>query len=430
MKSDQVDSPNGLLALLETAGGVETISKEAVASLQEGVSIKLRELMIQYNNGRSSSMDVELAKDIMESLCYTLDAGLHQRQEQTLSLRFDYNVPELYRQGRRNLEMLYQRASSLWQRAMKTRPSFGTFAYHDTLEKGMAHFFAAYDMDYGAHKTISDLHYPDYPLALLDDHGKTGVILIEAYLRGLCLENDYCALFPIQRVHALLTQHNRVYRIHYKHLLINLFSLLFDNALFCILAGENGRKLLLAKEQAKAAELRLVKLEPQELARECDLAVDRMTAELGIESESLLQYIRRYAGNMLPTFENALRDGRLQRLILWETDATPNGPATILRQGKRLSDLALREITQKVMDCPNVDDKLDLILHSTQCMEDFVDILRANCLFGDEYARLFARLEKMELAILARAVFGQYGEHTHPDELWERELLKAAKGAL
>ena len=70
-----------------------------------------------------------------------------------------------------------------------------------------------------------------------------------------------------------------------------------------------------------------------------------------------------------------------------------------------MDDDSFRTVVDQIMDCTKAVDKAAIINAKIHSLGDFIDVLEADCLFGDEFQCLFNSLGDMELSILARIVF-------------------------
>lgn len=59
-----------------------------------------------------------------------------------------------------------------------------------------------------------------------------------------------------------------------------------------------------------------------------------------------------------------------------------------------------KKLSEEILECSLVEDKIGLIKNNIKSLEDLVDMLSADCLFGEEYIMYFKSLSQMEIVLL------------------------------
>lgn len=156
----------------------------------------------RYTGGESSSVKVETAQSICQSIFYTIGIYLKSLPSLNLTLSELKQKPllELYRNGQNLIKAQFDNAKQLFDAVRNNSISTDNHAYNDTIQNGIAVFFSSYDMDYGAHETPVSI---DYPLCN-DKMELVGVEYICDYLQKLYMENQFCKNFAQQDIHCLL----------------------------------------------------------------------------------------------------------------------------------------------------------------------------------------------------------------------------------
>ena len=219
-------------ALVEWGGAQGLLADGEAAKLGERLGFLFRAQGLRKLAGDSASMREEVARDVMDSVLYTLGLYLKQQPSGETALRVlaDADLNELYRKARRTLEGQCIASRRLWRAVRNTAVSTPHIAYRETLLEGIGGFFRWYDRDFAAHQTPGDV---DYPLALpVPDTG--GVEYVLQWLEQVLLENRFCRRFAPEEVHqVMLAVHPE-----YAALLVNLFDPVLMHALGPYLAGE------------------------------------------------------------------------------------------------------------------------------------------------------------------------------------------------
>jgi hypothetical protein len=351
----------------------------------------------RYTSGQSSSVPVETGQQIQQSVFYTVgyylkslpavQAGLEALQSCTLS--------ELYAKGQKLIELHFQEAQKLLHTLQQERLDTDIYAYNSTLMEGIPIFFTSYDMDYGAHDNPGSV---DYPLCL-DKMNLTGIDYVLTYLQKLKLENEICRCFSMDEIKELLEG----YDLEYKDLLFNLFELVFNNAIGCLLLGRSDGFLKISPQDRQYLQYELSQLSLEQLSRLVDDASDRLIESLYASSPMLEDYIAGAAAALKIRLKNALETGSLQHLFLSFREKTATG--TILYEdGKGLDDETFRLLSEEIRSCRYISDKLLLIKKEPLSRKDLVDLLECGCFYGDEFSALFESLEPIQLALLVRHI--------------------------
>ncbi|EPS52653.1 hypothetical protein CFSAN002368_05883 [Clostridium botulinum A1 str. CFSAN002368] len=69
-----------------------------------------------------------------------------------------------------------------------------------------------------------------------------------------------------------------------------------------------------------------------------------------------------------------------------------------------MANSKFKKLTEEIRECSLVEDKILLIKNNIKSLEDLVDMLNADCLFGDEYIAFFKTLSKMEIVLLSKYI--------------------------
>ena len=131
--------------------------------------------------GNNSSIPVELAQDLMESIEYTINqiGGYHTHSD----------IEEALRQGQRILEGRLSKAKSMLELVTGTAPVWQTECRWEALQY-LQHYLNQYDHLHLAHKGPEDLFYP---ILISPPEGIQGIDNCLFYLNILWIENQIMA---------------------------------------------------------------------------------------------------------------------------------------------------------------------------------------------------------------------------------------------
>lgn len=178
---------------------------------QEALQARLWQLwekqFTRKTQGDHSSLRVETAQELMESILFTLRFYL---QAQGLSVRLLLTQPAepLFAAAQQALLQAVADTQELYLRACATVRPFQSRTLAESL-RGIAPFFRLYDARLAAHSIPADI---DYPLCEPVPDTPAGVCYIRSYLNRLCLENALLTRFNPDRVLRLLTRSCPDYR--------------------------------------------------------------------------------------------------------------------------------------------------------------------------------------------------------------------------
>ena len=141
----------------------------------------LAEQAKKYTMGESSSIPVDTARELVNSLRYTLGFA-------------DVTARDLWAEvekGRTAIRGKTDSARILWERACLTAPRTENVFYRETL-KSIGGFFGRYDVLFFAHMIPCSI---DYQLLIPVPESLQGVSYVEEYLRRLLTENHLMRAF-------------------------------------------------------------------------------------------------------------------------------------------------------------------------------------------------------------------------------------------
>jgi len=133
--------------------------------------------------------------------------------------------------------------------------------------------------------------------------------------------------------------------------------------------------------------------------------VKKMIAALNISHPDMLDYIDKYKNILVKRIINAVKNDSLSSIIITEKEEDEKGSILLFKEGERMSDAEFKLLAKKLAGLSKTADKISLIKTGIKSLHDFVDILNSDCLFGDEFEKLFNSMGDMELAILTKMVF-------------------------
>ena len=185
-----------------------------------------------WSRGQSSSLPVEKAQLLLESVFYTAGLALKAAAtpETALVRLREEPLAQLYAEGQKRIVRKLQTAHALHRQLKKTLFTTPNEFYRPTAVEGIDGFFKLYRPDLTAQETHITADYPTFfgPPQL------DGIEFIEQYLQQLAHENRFCRYFAPEAVHALLLGLDQ----RYPQLILNLYGPVLAAALGCVITRQ------------------------------------------------------------------------------------------------------------------------------------------------------------------------------------------------
>ena len=348
----------------------------------------------RFTGGESSSVKVETAQRILQSIFYSIGIYLKSFPDPDMSIAVlkQKPLPELYQQGKKLIEIQLDSTKQLFYEIQNDHLITDNRAYNDTLLDGIPGFFPAYDVDFAAHDTPASIDYP-----LSDDKmDLVGVEYISSYLQKLFLENEFCKNFPVHDIHCLL----RGYDDHYQDLLINIFELVLTNAVGSWLANKSVQLRVLPLDRQYLQD-KLTNLSRDILNKMLQDTSTQIIKVLDISNKLLQEHIAWTVMALSTKLKHALDNNRLESLFV---SLKEDNSQTVFQfeDGEKMKDELFRSVADEIRECRYISDKIAIIQRELHSITDLVDILEGYCIFDDEFTEIYQSLGDMELALLSR----------------------------
>jgi len=249
--------------------------------------------------GDNSSVTVELAQELMESVLYTLD--------QVGGVEGNPNLAEGLEKGQRILEGKQTQGEELLRLVMGTAPQWQGECRWDTLES-LERFLRAYDRDHLAHRQPEDLYYPlpSAPPELLK-----GIDYALFFLRMLWIENQIMDAFPEGEQDGLWD----VFCRQNRGMTENQCEQLLINAMGKGIISHKVTGLVFSGSELEVLRKRLTE-QSGGPAEALERASSQIISLLETQNPDLAFYVRQTASNLLPRLTAAAECGSLASVFL------------------------------------------------------------------------------------------------------------------
>lgn len=283
------------------------LSREAWQTVQLKLWNLLAKRTGRYTMQESSSVSVETAQELLESICFTLRISLSENPD-TQKLLEAANLDELLVAGQKILEAKSEATRQLWQLACLSAPSIENTSYRDTLQS-IGGFFKHYDYRFFAHLIPCDI---DYQLCHPVPEAYVGVEYVSEYLHRVLTENEILHCFDHILVQKLLTS----YCSDYQGLLINLCEPVIVNGIGLSLLGEEPTLLQITASDRATLMRRFELLSEAEARAALGEAADRFCCRLNLTDPFTKDYVNNTAIELYPRLAVAVSSGDLSELLL------------------------------------------------------------------------------------------------------------------
>lgn len=190
---------------------------------QNKLSILLEYKIKKYTAGLTSTIPIEIAKQINNSNIYTLKIYLKNNIKQIIETN---NIIELYNQSKKELDKTINKTKLFYNIViLNNLLETNNYFYNATLKEGIKGFFKIYNPDYNADEIKVTIDYEPF----LERPKTKGIIFIKEYLEYINYENIFCNNF---NYHNLLNQINN-------DLPISIYEIVFTRALLVELLNQN-----------------------------------------------------------------------------------------------------------------------------------------------------------------------------------------------
>jgi len=396
IKTENLNKTYYFQSILQEACRLKLLSDSEFEHIQLQSIQLLAKQTEYYTNGESSSVKVEIAQSILQSIFYCIGIYLKSFPDIDLSIDVLKQKPlsELFKDGKKLIVIQLESAKQLLASIQKDSIVTDNIAYNDTVPNGLTLFFSKYDIDFATHEIPASIDYPlsndmNFSMPLV------GIEYIYNYLQILTLENDFCKHFATEDINQLL----RGYDDHYQDLLINIFELVLTNALGSVLRNKNALQLNIEPLDREYLFEKLANLSKDKLDTILQSASKQLCIELNISDESLKKHILTTVINLSKKLRNALEIDQLESIFInFKTLQTQ--PIFQFEDGKKLNDKLFRSVADEIRECRFASDKIAIIQREIHNINDLVDILEGYCIFGNEFTEIFQSFGDLELALL------------------------------
>ncbi len=396
IKPDELSGEFYLTSLLQAAYAKGLLSDSDLENIQRQLLDILAEQCTRFIRGKSSSLRVECAESLLQSINYTLGLFLKSLPDPERAAAELKKTPllELYQKGSARINHKKHTARHFYEMTMANKIITLNYTYNATLDpRGLGQFFRLYDADFAATEIPAVIDYQlFYPVTDL-----TGVEFIQKYLEKLYLENEFCSNFKPFDLHCLLYG----FDAGYSDLLINIFEIVLTAALGCVLTERPVVKLDLQAGEVQSLRNLLAQDDVTLIAFKLSQAMEALFQELKLTSAALRKYLENSLPKITLNIIQAVKTDTLGKTIAVSVnpDLTPK---IEFLAGRKMADADFRELIKELLICRHTADKMQLIKEKVKSFDDLEEVLLEARLSAEEIRTVFGMLDKVELAALLK----------------------------
>ncbi|HWT74457.1 MAG TPA: DUF6179 domain-containing protein [Mobilitalea sp.] len=402
---------------------LEVCRKNLISNHQmEKIQMELVELMgkevERFTNDESSSIPIEKAQDILQSITYNIGYFLKTTTDMTQKLDNLklMKISELYYKGMEGVTACRGKAEQLLKDIQKNAQKFNNYAYQDTIFTGLPEFFYNYNMEFGAHDIPGCFDYP--LITTITD--LLGVEFIYEFLRRLSLEQGFLSHYSELAINRLLKSFEK----EAEHMLINIYELVLTNALACALLGKDSKELTISTKELDWLYQTLLPLNMPELTDKLFYAFQVLQEELLLEPGEM-QYTIAEIPQIAQRLEHNLQTNTLDKIFLPSLEVFVK--EEFYEDGQPMEDDRLRELIEKLRGYRLTSDKVAIMKDTVRSQADFIELLN-ECFYDEEYEEVFASLNEIEKAVLKKSILLESGQKHYEDyepmKEWQRLLFQ------
>ena len=293
------ENHNGLLADLTFS---ESEQEKFIAGLWE----LLKAQAGKYNGIDSTSMTVEKAQEILESMLYTIGVAAENGAAKEEILNGSLSL--LLDRGREILKGKQKSVKVEWKLLCRELPRIPNVYFLSTMEN-LGLFFDSYDIYFAAHHTSESIDY--WPLCPVPETIK-GISYIEEYIRRIQIENDFLNCFEREDVISLCEK----YVPDYREALFNLCEPVLTNAIGLSLIGKEVQGLHISAAQREDIYQMLIGRTEKEICDRIKESVLSACRQIGMTAENETDYLIGAATGLGARIREALKHRDLSGIFL------------------------------------------------------------------------------------------------------------------
>lgn len=413
IKSEKLSSEYYFQSLLDEASKLGLITNNQIEIIQLDFVSLLAKHTESYTNGDSSSISVDLAQSLMDSIMFTIGVCLKTYpdcDEAALALQKE-GINVLYINGLKIINKLLKATkkthTAITDNLMRTKNEF----YHSTIVDGIEEFFEEYYPEFEAQEIYITADYPVHhqmePLL--------GIEFINKYIECIYFENLFCTNFSTEDIHNLLCGYDK----NYEQLLFNIYEPVLLSTIGSVLTDSDVYKLDLTPSSIKIINDLFVEKTNNEIEEILTKTIDKLSTLMKLP-KTLKKYLYTSIPALASKIQTAVKLETMDQVFIVPKYAE-NHAKLFFSFGDKMDNEKYSKVLEEIIECRYISDKKALINAEINSLADLDDILLDAELSEEEILSIISDLNPAEIAGLIK-------KHSFPtsfdlSELRESEIL-------
>ncbi len=405
------ESNKSLMAFSDNIQIDKNISEEDKMLIEFKIWNLLGKHTDRYTMGDSTSVPIEIAEELLNSICFSLGLELRELMN-AKEVLMEEDISDLLKASWSKIASLMDRGKKLLEEVRKSSPNIENISYKDTLNE-IDKFFNKYDYRFFAHKIDCSI---DYQLSNPISEKLQGIEYINEYLKALLIENQFCLCFDKDNIIYILNS----YCSDYKELLINIFEPILTNAIGLDILGRDILTLEISALQRETLLGIFRNLSKTEILVKLKSSSKNVCDILGVVDNEKIEYIKKTAANIYPRIEVGLSTGNIDNIFLSFKHEEDLKESEFI-DNDTMDNERLRNLINEINDCRFISDKIAIVKEEVNSLSDLVEMLNL-CFWEDEALELFKTLSKEEIYIIKHYLDNKYEAYSS-DSQWEIKFM-------
>lgn len=389
---------------------------EEIDYINFGISKVLDKQLIYFTKNESSSINVDIAENLLASVYFTISMSLKKIENisKIISRIKEESIESIFKDGQKIIKRKYITSKSILDKLKNNRMKIDNYSYVDTIDYGLDLFFKKYDYFFKAHEVPGDI---DYQLSN-NVFSYAGIEHIEKYINNLNYEDTFCHFFYINEIKDLLYSYSE----NSHELLINVFDLVLTNSIGSFIAG-NDCICLNLKEYDKDVISSIIIKDYSE--NKLNIFLNKYLCEiirkLNITDKLFISYIKKSIDKIKEKFIYSINRGIFkEQFVIFKEK---NKKVLQYKPFPKLSNGEFRKIFEELLKVGNIDEKINIIGEKVKNIEDIIDLLSSEIFMDYEYNSFFKSLDYFTIALIL-AYMPCIEDYNDYDEIWHKEFAK------
>ncbi len=385
-----------LSSLLDASLSASVISKATVIRVKTDCLALLASRAELFTCHKSSSVPVETAQVLMDSIVHTIGVYLKtfpSPDDAALYLENGkYPVYRAYCLGLKLIENKFRESKKRYIRLKKHLLKTPNEFYTSTLSSGITAFFRNYSAEYTSHIIgITADYRPLLPIPEL-----SGMEFMEKYIKYLYIENAFLDSIGYETVHRAMYAYDTSYATE----LVNIFETVLFAAFVPVSCGKSIGSLKAVKADRTSLCKKLESLDENGLEEYVTGLLHIICEEIDAD-DAMISYTLQCVPVICAKIRAYARRGMTEALF---TLKPPVVESTSYIDGEQMTDDDYDKLVSEVMQCDSSEKKIAFIFGSVRSVADLADVIRDAYLDENEIKEIKSRLSSEETELLEKYI--------------------------